>query len=99
MGYKIVRDNAPEVCPKYGISGVWRPSADPIAGLTKKLFEEAAEFAESKDPAELWDLYDVLTELMVRTGADEEAERLMHLAKLEESGGFTKAIEWTPVPA
>lgn len=97
MGWKIVRDNDPEFCPKIGVSGQWRPSADPVAGLAKKLFEEAAEFTEGRDPAELWDLYDVLTELMTRTGADGENHRLAHLAKLEERGGFTKAIEWCPV--
>lgn len=97
MGWKIVRDNDPEVCPKIGVSGQWRPSNDPIGGLTKKLFEEAAEFAEARDPRELYDLRDVVDELLNRLDPRHDALS-DHAYKLAVRGKFTKAIEWCPVP-
>jgi predicted house-cleaning noncanonical NTP pyrophosphatase (MazG superfamily) len=96
MGWKIVRDNDAEYVPTLGVSGQWRPSADPIGGLTKKLFEEAAEFAEARDPAELYDLLDVVKELIFRLGTVGDAAA--HIDKVAERGRFSKAIEWSPVP-
>ena len=98
MGWKIVRDKDPEVCQALGVSGEWRLSADPIAGLTKKLFEEAAEFAENRDPEELYDLEEVILELRQRLDPENVAWK-RYLPKVVERGGFSKAIEWCPVPA
>lgn len=97
MGWKIVRDNDEAVCRGMGISGQWRPSKDPIAGLTKKLPEEAAEFTEALDPDELYDLLDVLNELLNRLDPNGDYF-VLHQDKVAVRGEFTKAIEWCPVP-
>jgi hypothetical protein len=97
MGWKIVRDNDEAVCRAMGISGQWRPSVTPIPGLTRKVFEEAAEFAEGNDPGELYDLRDVLDELIRRLDPAGEAAET-HQVKVAKRGAFTFCLEWTPVP-
>lgn len=98
MGWKIVRDNDPEHVPALGVSGQWRPSADPIGGLTKKLCEEVGEFAEARDPAELYDLFDVVNELIQRL--DPQGVHFNdYMDKVARRGRFHKCIEWCPVPA
>ena len=97
MGWKIVRDNDEAACLGLGVSGQWRPAAEPVRGLTRKLFEEAAEFAEHGDPEELYDLMDVIEELVSRVGTAEALAA--HARKVAWRGGFTKCIEWSPVPA
>ena len=97
MGWKIVRDNQPGICRENGVSGSWRESPDPVRGLTRKLFEEAAEFAEYFDPGELYDLRDVLNELLVLTdpqGVHGDA----HVKKVARSGLFASHLEWHPHP-
>jgi predicted house-cleaning noncanonical NTP pyrophosphatase (MazG superfamily) len=97
VGWKIVRDNQPEWSRKYGVSGVWRPAADPVASLTKKLFEEASEWGEAREVAELYDLDDVVSELIRRCDPDGTARR-EHAVKVARLGGFTQGTEWNPVP-
>jgi predicted house-cleaning noncanonical NTP pyrophosphatase (MazG superfamily) len=95
VGWKIVRDGNEKWCQDRGITGTWRQSADPVSGLLKKIFEEAGEFAEHRDPAELYDLLDVVTELVARLdraglyGAS-------HQEKVHRDGLFTQGIEWHP---
>ena len=67
MGWKIVRDGNEDWCREHGVSGTWRTSADPVRGLARKLTEEAAEFGEALDPAEL---YDLLEQLLLVLGTD-----------------------------
>lgn len=67
MGSKIVRDNNEAWCRAHGVPGQWRTSPDPAAALLKKLFEELGEYAEAWDPAELYDLADVLEQLLTLT--------------------------------
>lgn len=97
MGYKIVRDFQREFCEKNGISGSWRVSEHPVNGLTKKLFEEAGEFAEHHDPSELYDLRDVLNELIYLTDPLHE-HREAHADKVNRMGKFTRHLEWSPNP-
>jgi hypothetical protein len=97
MGWKIVRDNDGTVVPPLGVSGQWRPSATPLAGLTRKLLEEAGEFVEHQDPAELYDLRDVTEELIHRLDPTGQAAR-QHEKKAEQRGMFTRGLEWNPVP-
>lgn len=97
MGWKVVRDKDPEVCAAIGVSGRWRRSATPCAGLTKKLFEEASEWGEENYPGELYDLLDVIAELLYRLDRDGTARRL-HEEKVARRGGFTQCMEWNPVP-
>ena len=98
MGWKIVRDNDDVHSAAMGVSGQWRVSATPVAGLTRKLFEEAGEFSENGNPAELYDLLDVVDELIRRL---DPAGKIAHHheQKAETRGTFTRGLEWSPVPA
>jgi hypothetical protein len=64
MGWKNVRDRNEAWSRAHGISGQWRICQDPVAGLTKKLLEEIAEWLECRDRAELYDVSDVLNALL-----------------------------------
>ena len=96
MGYKMVRDNHQEVLGEY-ISGQWRISPDPVSSLVKKLGEEYSELAESRDPAELYDLWDVLDELTALLDPDGTAE-IKHAIKVKHLGRFADHTEWHPNP-
>lgn len=102
MGWKLVRDRNEEWCRAHGVSGQWRASPDPQGALTRKVFEEALEYAFEqpghRDPAELYDLLDVLRALIGLADPDGLYARL-HTLKVTEMGGFTQFIEWCPVPA
>lgn len=97
MGWKIVRDGNEKWCREHGVSGTWRTAPDPVRGLARKLIEEACEYNEALDPAELYDLRDVLDELIalcdpVRVHED------AHRDKTAVFGEFRDHIEWTPMP-
>ena len=100
MGWKIVRDNDEKVCRDMGITGQWREAAPDrvIPALTRKLFEEAAEYAEHSDPGELYDLRDVLSALIGLADPDGDAW-IRHARKVQKRGEFHRHIEWTPVPS
>jgi predicted house-cleaning noncanonical NTP pyrophosphatase (MazG superfamily) len=101
MGWKLVRDNNEAACRERGISGQWRISPDPPGALAGKVLEEFREYAFEqpghRDPAELYDLLDVVQALI---GLEDPLGEFaaLHRAKVEEMGGFTKFIEWCPVP-
>ena len=97
MGWKLVRDRNEEWCRANGVSGQWRTSPDPLAALRKKIFEEAGEYAEHCDPAELYDLLDVIRALIRLADPSGECSH-DHRAKVAEMGGFTRLAEWCPVP-
>ena len=97
MGWKIVRDHQREFCERTGVSGRWRVSPDVVAALAKKLFEEAAEFTEAHDPEELYDVRDVLQELLHVCDPYGEAE-VYHAQKVAIVGLFGSHLEWNPVP-
>lgn len=97
MGWKLVRDKNEAWCRAHGVSGQWRPSPDARSALARKIFEEAAEYAEHRDPAELYDLLDVVQRLIEIDDPSGEVNA-RHRAKVEAMGGFTGLIEWTPVP-
>jgi predicted house-cleaning noncanonical NTP pyrophosphatase (MazG superfamily) len=97
MGWKMVRDKQKEYCLSHGVSGQWRTSPDAVGALTAKLGEEYGEFAESRDPAELYDLLDVLNELIMVM--DFNLDHLdAHEAKVARLGTFSMHLEWNPVP-
>ena len=97
MGWKLVRDRNEVWCRANGVSGQWRTSPDPRAALRKKIFEEAGEYAEHCDPAELYDLLDVVLALArLEDPAGDYARQ--HRAKITEMGGFDRFTEWCPVP-
>jgi predicted house-cleaning noncanonical NTP pyrophosphatase (MazG superfamily) len=98
MSWKLVRDHNEEWCRANGVSGQWRTAPDPGSALLRKIFEEAGEYAEYRDPGELYDLLDVVQALIDLTDADGIANT-GHRAKAARMGGFGRLIEWTPVPA
>ena len=87
MGWKIVRDLQPGYCEKNGVSGSWRTAENPVKSLGKKLFEEASEFTEDYDPAELYDLHDVVLELLNILDPDGRYAK-QHILKVLEVGSF-----------
>lgn len=95
MGWKIVRDRDDVVCPAMGITGQWRESAEPIAGLIKKLHEELGEFVEKEDVAELYQLMDVCAELLDRLDPGGTVAAA-HGAVVAVRGKFSRCLEWTP---
>jgi len=94
--WKIVRDRNQEHF-SHVISGEWRTSPDPVAALRKKLGEEYSEYCENGDPGELYDIADVVEELMTLTDQDGDHGR-RHLEKVRKYGTFSRHAEWTPVP-
>jgi predicted house-cleaning noncanonical NTP pyrophosphatase (MazG superfamily) len=96
MGYKMVRDNHQELLGEH-LSGQWRVSPDPVSALVKKLGEEYSELAESRDPGELYDVRDVLEELITLLDPDRSAER-KHDIKMSHLGRFSDHVEWHPNP-
>jgi len=97
MGWKLVRDWSEEYCRARGVSGEWRTSPDPRSALLKKIFEEAGEYAEHRDPVELYDLIDVVRTL-IRLEDPLGEVGAGHRAKTAVMGGFGQFIEWCPVP-
>jgi predicted house-cleaning noncanonical NTP pyrophosphatase (MazG superfamily) len=97
VGFKLVRDRNEEWCRAHGVSGQWRVSPDPAAALRRKLLEEALEYAEHDDPAELYDVLDVVQALIDLADPDETAA-MAHDRKVAKFGRFDKFIEWSPVP-
>jgi len=94
VGYKIVRDNHRKLLEGV-ISGTWRTSPNPIGALVRKLGEEYSELCENRDPGELYDIQDVLDELMVLLDPDcEHADR--HAVKVNRLGLFGDHLEWHP---
>lgn len=98
MGWKLVRDRNEEWCRAHGVSGQWRVSPEPQSALVRKIFEEAGEYAEARDPAELFDLLDVVQALIALDDPSGEMATA-HRAKAEEMGSFSRFAEWCPVPA
>lgn len=98
MSWKLVRDRNEEWCRAHGVSGQWRTSPDPAASLRRKIFEEAGEYAERCDPAELYDLLDVVQALIALEDPFSDW-RHEHQTKVKEMGGFGQFAEWCPVPA
>lgn len=96
MGWKMVRDKHRNVLGTV-ISGAWRSSPDPVSSLIKKLGEEYSELVEERDPAELYDVLDVLNELIVLMDPHLEAAEA-HALKQERLGFFTAHLEWNPRP-
>lgn len=92
MGSKIVRNNNEEWCHKHGVSGTWHTSRQPVGPLTRKVGEELQEFVEENDPAELFDLADVLRALLFLV--DRDGHRAAH----EDHGRVLPQLRPADVP-
>lgn len=99
MGWKLVRDRNEEWCRANGVSGAWREAGkdEVTRALARKLIEEACEFAENLDPAELFDLGDALDELL-RVMAPSEAAVGAHNTKTAVHGRFRQHVMWSAYP-
>lgn len=96
MGYKLVRDKHKERLGDV-VSGTWRTSPDPVSALTKKIGEEYGEFTENYNPDELYDMLDVLDELV--SLLDPDGKYLTgHVEKIAQLGNFNTHLEWHPIP-
>jgi len=98
VGWKMVRDNNQAWCEANGVSGAWRTAGphEAIRALGRKLAEEALEFMENGDPAELFDVWDALEELLLLS--ETPALRAAHQAKVAEHGRFHDHVMWSPLP-
>ena len=96
MGWKMVRDRHQERLESV-ISGSWRTSPDPVSSLIKKAGEEYSELAENRDPGELYDMLDVIEELIFLLDPDGKHEE-EHLVKVRCIGQFGDHVEWHPNP-
>jgi hypothetical protein len=95
MSFKMVRDRNEAWCRANGVPGQWRTSPDPLAALLRKLFEELGEYAEAWDPAELYDLSDLLERLLVLTdpdGSQYQMSRLVCFTSDTPFGWLAEAI-------
>jgi len=99
MGEKMVRDKNEAFCRAHGVSGTWRTAGrgEAIRALGRKLTEEALEFLENEDPAELFDVGDVLDELL-RLTSPGPGLVAAHNAKVAEHGRFRQHVMWSPMP-
>lgn len=97
MGWKLVRDGNREFAEAHGLQGTWRVSPDPQRALLKNLFEEAGEFAEHMHPSELYDLGDVVAELICLEDPHGEW-KARHDRKVALFGLFSGHMEWNPFP-
>jgi predicted house-cleaning noncanonical NTP pyrophosphatase (MazG superfamily) len=96
MGWKIVRDLHQERLEDQ-ISGQWRTAPDPVSALVKKIGEEYGEFCEDYHPSELFDLFDVLQELICLMDPDGKFQA-EHQDKVRRLGYFTRHVLWHPNP-
>ena len=96
MGFKMVRDRHKERLENV-ISGAWRTSPDPVSALVKKLGEEYSELAEDRNPGELYDIRDVLGELVILLDPDGKYGE-EHGVKINRLGLFGDHLEWHPNP-
>ena len=91
---KLVRDRIPEIIRENDETPVTRVVDGPEyrERLREKLCEEAAEFRESGDVAELADVLEVVAAIRDAEGiADGELEELRE-AKADERGGFADGV-------
>lgn len=91
---KLVRDKIPEIIEKSGAKAITRTLTDEEYKeyLVKKLFEEIAEFQESKSLEELGDIQEVLIALRIAYGYSAEKLFSNMFIKAQERGAFTQKI-------
>ena len=97
MGWKAVRDRNQEVVSEWGVTGSWEQVSVTtwIQALARKLIEESSEYMETFNPGELWDIYDVLEELIRLHPSISDGRRQK---KVDQMGVFRDRIMYTPVP-
>lgn len=92
--HKMVRDRIPEVIARDGKKAVWHTvdRQEAMEFLTKKLREEAEEYAASREAEELADVLEVVRALAAEQGVSwDELERIRENKHLQR-GGFQQRI-------
>ncbi|MFH1039211.1 MAG: nucleoside triphosphate pyrophosphohydrolase [PVC group bacterium] len=88
---KLVRDRIPEiVTADRGREAPFRTASrtEYLSFLMEKLKEEVAEFLESREPAELADIMEVVYHLAGEAGISPRQLEKLRARKAEERGGF-----------
>lgn len=91
---KLVRDGIPEIIKENGEDPVFSiaEGEEYTERLIEKLFEEAAEFKDARNPEEMADLVEVMNALMLHFGFNpREVDYIRKLKRLRR-GGFEKGI-------
>jgi predicted house-cleaning noncanonical NTP pyrophosphatase (MazG superfamily) len=91
---KLVRDGLPELIEERGDCPITRRVAGDEYGdyLAAKLVEEAEEYAESRQPGELADVFEVVTAICEATDVSLEAIEARRAEKRARRGGFEEGI-------
>lgn len=92
---KLVRDKIPEIISNDGkTSELQFASTDDafLSLLGQKLVEESQEFIESKDPAELADILEVMLAILHLKKISFSKLEKIRLDKRDDRGGFDKRI-------
>ncbi len=91
---KLVRDEIPRIVREDGSVPETHVADDAEyeRRLREKLVEEAAEFAESGDPAELGDVLDVVDAVLANADYSREQVDDLRAEKSAERGGFADRI-------
>ena len=92
---KLVRDKIPDIISKDGKTSELQIASSDDAFLTflgQKLVEESKEFSESKDPAELADILEVILAILHLKEIPFSKLEKIRLDKREDRGGFDKRI-------
>lgn len=91
---KLVRDKIPEIIRQGGKEPVCRVAdrEEALEYLARKLQEEAAEYARSRDVEELADVLEVIRAIAAERGVSPEALEAMRQAKANARGGFARRL-------
>jgi predicted house-cleaning noncanonical NTP pyrophosphatase (MazG superfamily) len=91
---KLVRDEIPDIIREDGEEPVThRATGDEYRDrLAAKLVEEAEEFAENRNVAEIGDVLDVVDAICAARDIDRDRLDDMRASKTDERGGFVEGI-------
>lgn len=91
---KLVRDKIPQIIWKSGKEPVFAAVSreEVLDYLAKKLQEEAAEYAASREAEELADVLEVIRAIAAESGVAMEEIEKIRARKAQERGGFADRI-------
>jgi predicted house-cleaning noncanonical NTP pyrophosphatase (MazG superfamily) len=96
MTGKLVRDLIPDIIRATGATPITRTAspAEYADALRAKLTEEAGEYLDGGDPAELADILEAVLALAALDGITPETLERMRAAKARDRGAFTRRVIW-----
>ena len=91
---KLVRDKIPQIIRKSGKEPVFAAVSreEVLDYLAKKLQEEAAEYAASREAEELADVLEVIRAIAAESGVAMEEIEKIRARKAQERGGFADRL-------